>query len=73
MTASGGLPAPYRANGSSSFVDFMAALHPDRLPRLSGDVSSSGAAPHGTTIVALRTHYQAELLKQQTGGPQPAA
>lgn len=55
MTASGGLPAPYRANGSSSFVDFMAALHPDRLPRLSGEVSTPGVAPHGTTIVALRT------------------
>jgi proteasome beta subunit len=52
-----GLPDPYRAAGTSSFVEFMAALHPERL-RLSGHDHGqpmSGLAPHGTTIVALRT------------------
>jgi proteasome beta subunit len=50
-----GLPAPYRATGSSSFVDFLSALHPDRLPTLSSEAGHQGLAPHGTTIVALRT------------------
>jgi proteasome beta subunit len=51
-----GLPEPYRATGSSSFVEFLSALHPERLrfpePTSHG---SHGLAPHGTTIVALRT------------------
>jgi len=51
-----GLPEPYRATGSSSFVEFLAALHPERLrfpdPPAGG---VHGLAPHGTTIVALRT------------------
>jgi proteasome beta subunit len=53
-----GLPDAYRAAGSASFVDFLAALHPERLPQPSVDHTSRsglGAAPHGTTIVALRT------------------
>jgi proteasome beta subunit len=49
-----GLPDPYRATGSASFVDFLAALHPERLPRLDAP-GASAIAPHGTTIVALRT------------------
>jgi proteasome beta subunit len=39
-------------------VEFLSALHPERLRFLSNDRSSAGAhglAPHGTTIVALRT------------------
>ena len=54
MTSPLGLPDPYRATGSASFVDFLAALHPDRLPRLEA-TAPSHLAPHGTTIVALRT------------------
>ena len=53
MTGPLGLPDPYRAVGSASFVDFLASAHPDRLPRV--DVSAPLSAPHGTTIVALRT------------------
>jgi proteasome beta subunit len=49
-----GLPDPYRATGSASFVDFLGALHPERLPRLDAP-GASAIAPHGTTIVALRT------------------
>ena len=52
MSAPLGLPEPYRATGSSSFVDFLAALHPDRLPTLSTETGHHGLAPHGTTIVA---------------------
>ncbi len=57
MTPTNGLPGPYRATGSSSFVDFLAALHPERLPAVGGDAggASGQLAPHGTTIVALRT------------------
>ncbi|MHB1066191.1 MAG: proteasome subunit beta [Candidatus Nanopelagicales bacterium] len=53
MTATPGLPGAFRAAGSASFVDFLAALHPDRLPIPSEP--AGGLAPHGTTIVALRT------------------
>ncbi len=57
MNAPLGLPDPYRAPGTSSFVEFMAALHPERLRLSSHDhgTAASGLAPHGTTIVALRT------------------
>ena len=51
-----GLPGPYRATGSSSFVEFLAALHPERLTFPdTATVGLHGLAPHGTTIVALRT------------------
>ena len=55
MSGTTGLPEPYRAAGTSSFVDFLAALHPDRLPQPRHDASTAHLAPHGTTIVALRT------------------
>ena len=56
MSSSLGLPEPYRATGSASFVDFLTALHPDRLPRGSAAAAAQvPLAPHGTTIVALRT------------------
>jgi len=56
VSSSLGLPEPYRATGSASFVDFLTALHPDRLPRGSSSVAGPAPlAPHGTTIVALRT------------------
>lgn len=57
MSAPLGLPGPYRATGSSSFVDFLTALHPERLPLvgLDGGAGRALLAPHGTTIVALRT------------------
>jgi proteasome beta subunit len=73
VTSTPGLPDAYRATGSSSFVEFMAALHPERLRLGSGEATqgglnqagsqqggsnqggSPGLAPHGTTIVALRT------------------
>lgn len=54
MTASPGLPEPYRLTGTSSFVEFLAALHPERL-RLPEPSSAVATAPHGTTIVALRS------------------
>ena len=56
MTSTPGLPDAYRLAGTSSFVEFMSALHPDRL-RLGAEQSASTTqlAPHGTTIVALRT------------------
>jgi proteasome beta subunit len=38
-------------------VEFLAALHPDRLRLRAGDhTGASSVAPHGTTIVALRTN-----------------
>lgn len=59
MNSSTGLPSAYGLTGSASFVDFLQALHPDRLPApASGTHGAQGAshtAPHGTTIVALRT------------------
>jgi proteasome beta subunit len=58
VTSPLGLPDPYRATGSASFVDFLAALHPDRLPRAvvsATHAHASALSPHGTTIVALRT------------------
>jgi len=53
-----GLPEPFHAAGSASFVDFLGSLHPERLPARGGTMDHGGAgaiAPHGTTIVALRT------------------
>jgi proteasome beta subunit len=56
VSSPAGLPEPYRMAGTSSFVEFMAALHPDRLRIGSTEpMGSAGLAPHGTTIVALRT------------------
>ncbi len=55
MTPSPGLPDPYRLIGTSSFVEFLQALQPDRLARISDAAGISALAPHGTTIVALRT------------------
>ena len=55
MTDSFGMGAAYRSLATSSFSDFLAAAHPDRLP---GRGSTSGSpidTPHGTTIVALRS------------------
>ena len=45
------LPSSYHSVGTSSFVDFLTGAHPDRLPVLADTTS----APHGTTIVAVRT------------------
>ena len=53
MTASPGLPEPYRLAGTSSFVEFLTALHPERL-RLP-EAAAVATAPHGTTIVSLRS------------------
>ena len=52
-----GLPDPYRATGSASFVEFLSALHPERLRFTPVDPApgTRPLAPHGTTIVALRT------------------
>ena len=56
MTSTPGLPDAYRLTGTSSFVEFMSALHPERLRVAAAEGQSSGhLAPHGTTIVALRT------------------
>jgi proteasome beta subunit len=54
MSSPLGLPDAYRATGSASFVDFLQALHPERLPRVDASVTAP-MTPHGTTIVALRT------------------
>jgi len=53
VTPPTGLPAAYGLTGSASFVEFLSALHPDQLPGSSGTTGMT--APHGTTIVALRT------------------
>ncbi len=53
MTSPAGLPSAYGLAGTASFSEFLAALHPDRLPPPS--VDAVAVAPHGTTIVALRT------------------
>lgn len=53
MTSPAGLPAAYGLAGTASFAEFLAALHPDRLPAADG--AAADVAPHGTTIVALRT------------------
>ena len=55
MTSTPGLPDAYRLAGTSSFVEFMSALHPDRLRAAAEAPSTGQLAPHGTTIVALRT------------------
>jgi len=47
------LPSAFGLTGTASFVDFLQALHPDRLPR--GESAPQTGVPHGTTIVALRT------------------
>ena len=53
MTSPTGLPSAYGLAGTASFAEFLSALHPDRLPAV--DYGSPDFAPHGTTIVALRT------------------
>lgn len=62
MNPATGLPRAYGLTGSSSFVDFLSALHPDRLPSAAaagnpghGSPGGPASVPHGTTIVALRT------------------
>ena len=55
MSRSPGLPGAFALTGSASFSEFLAALHPDRLPVASTPGPDGGWAPHGTTIVALRT------------------
>ncbi len=54
MSASSGFPDAYRTLTTSSFADFLAAAHPDRLPGMAPRDESASIAPHGTTIVALR-------------------
>ena len=51
-----GLPAPYLAPGSSSFAEFLASMGRFPAAPLGADGLGQGelAAPHGTTIVALR-------------------
>ena len=51
----GSLPPGYHAVGLSSFVDFLATSHPDRLPASPIGSGQEVSAPHGTTIVAVRT------------------
>lgn len=53
MTSPSGLPRAFGLTGSASFAEFLATLHPDRLPAAS--TAQGATAPHGTTIVALRT------------------
>lgn len=52
-----GLPAAFRAPGSASFVDFLAAAAPDLLPGRALAEETSGAVvdavPHATTVLAL--------------------
>ena len=49
------LPSARSLTGSASFVDFLSSVHPERLPARDLGGTVSGVAPHGTTIVALRT------------------
>jgi proteasome beta subunit len=50
---SGGLSAAFLEAGTSSFVDFAAAVAPEVLPGTRGAADGAGAlTPHGTTIVA---------------------
>lgn len=51
----GSLPSSYRVVGTASFVDFLAQSHPDRLPPVQEGSAHGSLAPHGTTIVAVRT------------------
>ena len=53
-SASGRLPHAFTTPGSSSFVDFLAGYAPDLLPGNRPLPASEVAAPHGTTIVAVR-------------------
>ena len=53
MIPSPSLPSAFGLTGTASFVDFLQALHPERLPR--GESAPHTGVPHGTTIVALRT------------------
>ncbi len=58
LIPAGRLPGAFTTPGSSSFVDFLAQHAPDLLPGRRaplpvGDVTTGGAAPHATTIVAL--------------------
>jgi proteasome beta subunit len=54
VTSGPRLPDAYGLAGSASFVDFLSALHPDRLPDASATPASTPLT-HGTTIVALLT------------------
>jgi proteasome beta subunit len=54
VTSGPRLPDAYGLAGSASFVDFLSALHPDRLPDASA-TPASAPLTHGTTIVALLT------------------
>jgi proteasome beta subunit len=51
--SSSGLPQAYGLTGTASFAEFLANLHPERLAVTPSD--HGVPAPHGTTIVALRT------------------
>ena len=55
MTPTPGLPDPYRLIGTSSFAEVLSALQPDRLAALHNPSGAAAFAPHGTTIVSLRT------------------
>lgn len=55
MTAGPRLPDAYALTGTASFVDFLSALHPDRLPSAEPMGSGATGITHGTTIVALLT------------------
>ncbi len=49
----GRLPAAFTMPGTSSFLDFLAAHDPSRLPGRALPPGEVSGAPHGTTIVAL--------------------
>lgn len=53
MSSQPRLPEAYGLAGTASFVDFLRALHPDRLP--DPQAADSPSITHGTTIVALLT------------------
>jgi proteasome beta subunit len=57
------LPSAYLRSGSPSFADFLADLAPDVLTArlLQSSVDTTGLAPHGTTIVALRGTFGAVM------------
>lgn len=55
MISGPGLPTAYGLAGTASFVDFLLALHPDRLPVNPPMPDAVSGIPHGTTIVSLLT------------------
>ena len=55
------LPSPYLAPGSSSFAEFLASMGQLPITPAGEGAAADIAAPHGTTIVALRGSFGAVM------------